>query len=140
MDGQVLLSRFVATELFCRFRRFRSQLPLPVPPLCSENRRKLGKECCESGGEKVVETHLKELGKEGCESGGEKVVERGSEDDEDEDGIPQDQGDGHGKILQGMPEVRRLCDLLRPVSMSEIQAFLEEAEREEEKEEEKEGE
>ena len=39
-----------------------------------------------------------------------------------------------------MPEVRGLRDLLRPVSMSEIKAFLEEEEKEGKGEEEEEGE
>ena len=39
-----------------------------------------------------------------------------------------------------MPEVRRLCDLLRPVSMSEIQSFLGEEKEEEKGEEEEEEE
>ena len=86
-----------------------------------------------------LRTHLKELGKECRESRDKRLVECGSEDDEDKNRILQKQLDGHRKIPQGMPKVSRLRDLLRPIGVSKIQAFLEveegkEGEEEEERE------
>ena len=65
-------------------------------------------------------SYLKELGQECGESWDEEVVERGAERDEHEDGVPEDEFDGRGQILQGMPEVRRLRDLFCPVSMGKV--------------------